>query len=457
MMWQSTNMLKGKGPMEKPAWERMSVVDFCLLAMTLRELDSMLEAYDEQKEYTPKELTAFGAAFGQRFQIKREPEDIRRAVQILGKAQGLAEKYTPGWLRTTNNLSAALVNMYEQEREVKYLNRAIDLLTQLAEHIPSDEGNQPTHLINLWSALHLRFEHLRRMKDLDRLIRVGEEIIEHTDAHSPMRLLHLQNQQSILFKRYTITRRLEDQKAAIDTLYLLVKELPADDPQRAEHLDWLAKSVIIYYDQARDTRPKMQPEEKRALIQMLSLIVADLPGDSPDLLECLEMLTRMVISSCNQTRDPSAMLELAEMSEKLLARIPADADYFTGIVNITSGGYLLRYTTSGDPAYLEQAIQHLEDGIARCAPNPFYLRQCYFNLGNAYRMRYEARKCLEDLDHSIAALEQALALSESGASIRSTYLSTLIGVLNTRFERTENLADLERMKELRAQLKQARQ
>ena len=443
--------------MQKPSLENTSIMNFCLLAMTLNELDSMLKAYDEKKEYTPKELMAFGAAFGQRFQIKREPEDIRSAVQLLGKAQSLTEKYTPGWLLITNNLSAALVNMYEQEREVKYLNRAIDLLTQLAEHIPSDEGNEPTHLINLWSALHLRFEHLRRMKDLDRLIRVGEEIIEHTDAHSPLRLLHLQNQQSILFKRYTITRRLEDQKAAIDTLYLLVKELPADHPQRAEHLDWLAKSVIIYYDQLRNTRPGIRAEEKKALIQMLFLIVSDLPGDSPDLLECLEMLTRIVISSCNQTRNPAAMLELAEISERLLARVPADANYFAGIVNITSGGYMLRYTTSGDPAYLEQAIQHLENGIARCAPNPFYLRQCYFNLGNAYRMRYQERKCLEDLDHSLAALEQALALSESGASIRSTYLSTLIDVLKTRFERTENLADLERMKELRAQLKQAGQ
>src|SRR5579883_3465514 len=364
-------MLKGKGPMEKPEQKRMSVVDFCLLAMTLKELDSMLEAYDEQKEYTPKELTAFGAAFGQRFQIKREPEDIRRAVQVLGKAQSLTERYTSDWLRVTNNLSAALVNMYEQAREVKYLNRAIDLLTQLAEHIPSDEGNQPTHLINLWSALHLRFEHLGRMKDLDRLVRVGEEIIEHTDARSPLRLLHLQNQQAILFKRYTITRRLEDQKAAIDTLYLLVKELPADHPQRAEHLDWLAKSVILYYDQVRAIRPGIRPEEKRALIQMLFLIVSDLPGDSPDLLECLEMLTRMVISSCNQTRNPAAMLELAEISERLLARVPADADYFAGIVNITSGGYMLRYTTSGDSAYLDQAIQQLENGIARCAPNTF--------------------------------------------------------------------------------------
>jgi tetratricopeptide (TPR) repeat protein len=439
--------------MERLSLEGMSVMDFCLLSVTLVELDSKLRTYDEEKEYTPEELTEFGATFGQRFQIKREPEDIRQAVRILGRAQSLMERYTPGWLRTTNNLSAALINMYEQTRDVKYLNCAVDLLTQLAEHIPSDEGNQPAHLMNLWSALNLRFEHTQRMKDLNRLIRVGEEIIEHTDSHSEIRLLHLQNQQAMLFKRYARSRRLEDQKAAIDTLYLLVKELPADNPQRAEHLDWLAKSVIVYYYLARDTMPTMGPEEKKAAMEMLSLIVSDLPGDSPDLEECLEVLTKMVVSSCNQMQSPSALIELAEVGEKLLARIPSDAKYLAGIVNITGSGYLLRYTKSDDLAHLEKAIQHLEDGIARCAPNPFYLRQCYFNLGNAYKIRYEKHKHLEDLDRSAAALEQALALSEPGASARSAYLSTLIDVLEARFERTENLADLERMKELRAQIK----
>lgn len=426
-------------------------------AMTLDELDAILSAYDEKNEDTPEKLTTFGAAFAMRFHMKRELEDIRQAVCILERAQNLLEKYTPGWLHTSNNLSAALIDMYEQTRDVKYLNRAIDLLTQLAEHIPSDEGNQPAHLMNLWSALNLRFQHMQRMKDLDRLIRVGKEIIEHTDSASPLRLLHLQNQQSMLFKRYVLTMRLEDQKAAIDTLYLLVKELPADDPRRAEHLDWLAKSVIVYYYRARDSMPTMEPEERKAAIQMLSLIVTDLPGDSPDLKECLEVLTKMVVASCNQGQSLSALIELAEMSEKLLPRIPTNAPYLAGIVNIAGSGYILRYTKSSDPVHLEQAIRHLENGIARCAPNPFYLRQCHFNLGTAYKIRYEAHKNLEDLDRSVSALEQALVLSKPGATAWSDYLSTLADVLQIRFERTENLADLERAQELRAQSQQTKQ
>lgn len=450
-------MLKGKDPMKQFSPEDMSGVDVYLRARALDELDATLKEYDEQAEYTPEKLTEFGAAFGQRFQIKREPEDIKRAVSILGRAQSRMEKYTPDWLHTTHNLSAALVNMYEQTHDIKYLNRAIDLLTQLAEHIPSDKGNQPAHLMNLWSALNLRFEKMRRMKDLDRLVRVGEEIIAYTDRSSPLRLPYLYNQQAMLFKRYILTMRLEDQKAAIDTLFLLVQELPADNPQRAEHLDWLAKSVIVYYYQARDRMPEMGLEEKKAAMHMLSQIVADLPGDSPDLEECLELLTKMVVSACNQRRSPAALIELAEIGEKLLARIPSNADYLAGIVNITGSGYLLRYTKSDDPAHLDLAIQHLENGIARCAPNPFYLRQCHFNLGNAYKIRYDKGKELADLDRSVASLEQALALNASDAATTPAYLSTLADVLQTRFERTENLTDLERTKELRTQIKQLEQ
>jgi hypothetical protein len=41
------------------------------------------------------------------------------------------------------------------------------------------------------------------------------------------------------------------------------------------------------------------------------------------------------------------------------------------------------------------------------------------------------------------ALEQALALSKPGATAWSDYLSTLAGALQIRFDRTENLANLE--------------
>src|SRR5690348_5850140 len=136
-------MWKGKTLMEKLSLENLSVVDFFRLTMTLDELNSTIGTYDEKKEYTQEQLTEIGAAFGRRFQIKREPDDIRQAVRILGKAQSLLERFTPEWLYTTHNLSAALINMYEQTRDVKNLNRAVDLLTQLAEHIPSDEGNLP--------------------------------------------------------------------------------------------------------------------------------------------------------------------------------------------------------------------------------------------------------------------------------------------------------------------------
>ena len=109
--------------MEQFSLEDRSGVDFYLRTMTLDELDSTLREYDEKKEYIPEKLTEFGAAFGQRFQIKREPEDISRAVHILGRAQSLTERYTQVWLHTTHNLSAALINMYEQTRDLKYLNR----------------------------------------------------------------------------------------------------------------------------------------------------------------------------------------------------------------------------------------------------------------------------------------------------------------------------------------------
>lgn len=67
-------------------------------------------------------------------------------------------------------------------------------------------------------------------------------------------------------------------------------------------------------------------------------------------------------------------------------------------------------------------------------------------------MRYTATQDLADLDLSVENLEQAVALVTPDFHSRRAYMRALIDVLQRRFERTENLPDLERIKQLRAGL-----
>ena len=63
--------------------------------------------------------------------------------------------------------------------------------------------------------------------------------------------------------------------------------------------------------------------------------------------------------------------------------------------------------------------------------------------------RYGSRKDLATLNRAIDLLEQAVALlTPKSPHLYQPYMQTLADALQRRFERTENLADLERSKEL---------
>lgn len=364
--------------------------------------DSMLADYDEEQTYTLDQLSMYGFAFTQRFRLMGKLEDITRAVQVLERAVRASEPSSDQWQKNLNDLGNALSSYYGRSHKLEHLNRAIRLFGQLAEHIASDaDGDQPDHLINLCTCLLRRFQRIHKMEDLDRIIRLGQEIIDSTSKKAFYRAVHLENHITALMMRFTLTGQMEDQKNAIHTIILLVTELDGNSSRRVQWLEKLSKLMLSYY---------------------------------------------------NQTKDTSLLREMIDIGEQLVAGTPADADYLPALINLTASGYMMRFIHGGEKEDLVYAIQHLEHAITLCLTNPFYLRQCYLNLGTAHNMRYTASKDLADLDLAIEKFEQAVALVTPDFHSRRAYIGTLIDVLQTRFERTENLSDLDRIKQLRAQL-----
>jgi hypothetical protein len=84
-----------------------------------------------------------------------------------------------------------------------------------------------------------------------------------------------------------------------------------------------------------------------------------------------------------------------------------------------------------------------------CKPDSFYKMQSLFNAGGMLKARYGITSDLADLNRSIKYLEQAVALlSPKTKHVQVVYRKMLAEALQERFERTENLADLKRAKQL---------
>jgi tetratricopeptide (TPR) repeat protein len=369
--------------------------------------DSLLAEYDEEKEYTPERLSMFGFGFVQRFRLTGKQRDIEQAVQVLERTTRKLEPSSEQWQQNLNNLGTALMTCYVHLRKLEHLNRAIRLFGQLAEYRASDVDEQPDHLLNLCSCLMMRFQATKKIEDLDRMIRLGQEIIEHTTSKATHRQAHLENHASVLLLRFVLRGDLEDQRMALHTMVLLESELPENSPRRMHWIDQITREMSAYTAQAKN---------------------------------------------------PLALTDMILLGERLIAGTPPEADYLPMLIGLNGGSYLARFSYTDKDEDMAQAIQHMERALVLNAPaveskaGAFYQMQCYYNLGAAFKMRYSARRNLDDLQQAIEKMELAVAQLSPDFQLADVYHDALAGALELRFERTEDLADLERAKQLRAKL-----
>jgi len=372
------------------------------LPMDQGYFEPLLEELNEKAEHTPEYLNMLGFVLSQKFKFSGKLADIERAIQVLEEAMYLSEPTSSQWQESLHNLGTALMEHYQHSRKLEHVDRAIHLYEQLAEHKVSDATEEPDHLLNLCSCLMLRFDRTKNIVDLDRVIRTGQEVIEHTSSQSSHRHVHLSNHVTALLLRHSLTGKSEDQKAAIQTMALLVSEMP---------------------------------------------------GDAPDRLQWIDAFSRTALTYTNQTKDASVLTDLIKIGQQLVANTPPDADYLPIVLVMISSGYMERFTQTEDEDDLKQVLQLQERALSLCQAGSFYQMQCLYNLGTTLlHMRYVLTHNQNDVNRAVKLLEQAVALLPSDFHLRSVYIGTLAEALEKRFERTENLADLERARELRAKL-----
>jgi hypothetical protein len=112
-----------------------------------------------------------------------------------------------------------------------------------------------------------------------------------------------------------------------------------------------------------------------------------------------------------------------------------------------------RFVQTDDEANLKQVVQLQERALSLCKAGSFYQMQCLYNLGaTLLHICYARTHNQREVNRAVKLLEKAVALLPSNFPARSVYIGTLAEALEARFERTENLADLERARKLRAKL-----
>lgn len=155
-----------------------------------------------------------------------------------------------------------------------------------------------------------------------------------------------------------------------------------------------------------------------------------------------------------QTKQLSDVNAAIRIWENLAENTPSTISYYPVILNFIAWGLLTRYTHTEQKKDLERLVQTQEKALSLCSSDSFYRMQCLFNLGTGLKMRYQVHEDLADINRSVDLYEQAIALLtiNSRENLRESYVAMLVNALEQRFERTENLDDLECVRQLKKKL-----
>ena len=146
-------------------------------------------------------------------------------------------------------------------------------------------------------------------------------------------------------------------------------------------------------------------------------------------------------SRYRQTRELGLLDESIDVARFALSAKQQDPSLHAGILSNLGNALRARFEHSADLADINAAIDAARGAIAATAKDDPHYAGRLSNLGNALRTRFEAARNPSDIDAAVAAERDALAAAPHGRPDRATILANLVTALTTRFLSSGDLAD----------------
>ncbi|PSL45976.1 CHAT domain-containing protein [Saccharothrix carnea] len=166
-----------------------------------------------------------GNAWSLRFHLRRDPHDLRTALDLLTEATGRTGPGHPHRPNTHLFLGVALLRGLDLAPRTEVITAAVTALEVAAAEATD---NRPLYLVNLGNGLRMSFEWQGGREDLDRAVAVLEEAARLAPA-DPVAVGALGG---VLSRRYAATGEVRDGLRALELLRATVDPVPAGHPAR---------------------------------------------------------------------------------------------------------------------------------------------------------------------------------------------------------------------------------
>jgi tetratricopeptide (TPR) repeat protein len=411
-------------------------------------------------------LDSAGKAYLYRYQIMKRAADRDRGLALHQQAVMRVPREWPEFPDLLNNLAKALGSRYHQTRETRHFQEFEAMVRQL----PDSCSDLAAHLNTLGIGFVVRHENTGDLADLQEAIRNFKKAVKQTPADSPdfanrlnnlamalwsqydhthdahrfqefeqvMRQLppsylplHLNNVGIGLLSRYEATSDIADLQEAIRSFERVLEETPAPgsaapapSPWLRSLLSWLHFLIGIRRSQPSSPREHEESPQNRRC-------------------RCLSNLGTALMDRYSLTGIPADLEQAIQVSEQAVDQSPKGSSELPARLATLGDVLRLRYLQTRVPADLNAAIRKVEFSVACTPPGSPDLPSILVSLGIGLIDRYELEGEVRDLNSAIDHLRQATSTVAPSSSERPAYWNSLGTALSRLYQRTGNIADLD--------------
>lgn len=414
------------------------------------------------------------------YQRLTSSEALDSTLPLLERLLSYTALERPDLPATLADLSTVLFETYLHRGSLKYLEASTRIAQTTLERLDASHSVYRILLNTLSGGLRTRFERMGNLTDLDRAIQMLREAFELNGQYAAgENIIALTNLVSGLLQRFEVLGNIRDLNEAIERTQVALELVTPDAPEYPALLMHLSTALRSRHEAGQSgglqeavrlLREALQltPQDaalRPILLNHLGIALKDgflATGEAAQIEESITVCQNAV--ACTPDGSPNRGLRLVnlgvslmESSEHggefehlnmalrafqeaavLLANQPQAAD----VQNNLGTACWLRHLRTGSHDDLEQSVEALSEAVALTRVDAPARGSRLSNLGLALQVRALRLQRDADFDASLRALEEASALAPNGSLLRGATLNNLGIALRTRYTRSRQLDDL---------------
>lgn len=364
-------------------------------------------------------------------------EDTRcldESIELARKALSFPVSFPrPEYL---NTLAIGLAQRFQDRRDIQDLSEAIQSLEEAASN-PQNPSQHSTILQNLASLLGDRYEMDGESSDFDRAVSCGQDALS-TSSSDTSRALCLHTLSKLHHYHYSRECHLRDLEIALQMGQKALEVTPQDHPKREMYLGRLGTLHLDRFHRLWD------PNDIEIAIQYASEAM-ELSASLEDYTVCCMNLSNAFGSRFESTEETEDLKSAIEFADESVQNTSSDnphllADRCHNLSTLLGD----RFDRFKDPADLEQAIELEQSAVNATKHDNVKMVTSLDHLGELLARKSNFQGGIGCLNRAIELAYDVLncTCDQSDAS-RANYFSHLADRFATRFGRMENIEDLD--------------